>query len=358
MSSEIGKNLRISIFGQSHGRAVGVLAEGLPAGETIDMDELRAFLNRRRPGRSAVSTGRCEADEPVFLSGIENGVTCAFPLCAVIENKDIRSEDYEAMRTIPRPGHADLTAWMKWGGYADMRGGGHFSGRLTAPLCIIGGIAMQILARRGIFIGSHLLEVGGERDAAFPLIPDRELFRRTAAKELPVIDDAAGERMRSAIFAAAAEGDSVGGVIECAAVGLPAGLGDAMFGGMEGRLAQAVFGIPGVKGVEFGAGFESARLKGSENNDAIALRDGRIVTLTNNCGGILGGITNAMPLIFRAAVKPTPSIAKPQHSVDISTMQDTVLEIKGRHDPCIAHRAAAAVESACAVTILDILLEG
>ena len=259
MSSEFGSLLKISVFGQSHGRAIGVVVDGLPAGEAIDLEELNAFLARRKPGKSPLSTARREADAPVFLSGLENGVTCGAPLCAVIENGDQHSSDYDALQDKPRPGHADYTAFVKWGGQADMRGGGHFSGRLTAPLCIAGGIAKQILSRRGVYVGAHLQSVGTVADALFPLQPTKELFDAVAAKPFPVLDDQAGERMQALILEARKNLDSVGGVVECAATGLPAGLGEPMFGGVENRLAAALFGIPAVKGVEFGDGFAAAR---------------------------------------------------------------------------------------------------
>ena len=358
MSSEFGKLLKISVFGQSHGKAIGVVIDGLPAGEAVDLEELDAFLARRRPGKSPLSTARREADAPVFLSGLENGITCGAPLCAVIENGDQHSSDYDQLRDRPRPGHADYTAYVKWGGQADMRGGGHFSGRLTAPLCVAGGIAKQILARRGVYVGAHLASVGAESDASFPLRPTAELFDAVAAKPFPVIDDDAGERMRAVILAAKNDGDSVGGVIECAAVGLPAGLGEPMFGGVENRLAAALFGIPAVKGVEFGDGFAAARARGSENNDPFCMEDGRVVTETNHAGGILGGITDGMPLVLRTAVKPTPSIARPQRTVSLSAGEDTDLVIRGRHDPCIAHRAVPVVEAVTAAVLLDLLLEG
>ena len=239
-----------------------------------------------------------------------------------------------------------------------MRGGGHFSGRLTAPLCIAGGIAKQLLARRGVYVGAHLRSVAEVEDAPFPLLPTAELFEAVAAKPFPVLDDQAGERMQSAILAAKADGDSVGGVIECAAIGLPAGLGDPMFDGLENRLAAALFGIPAVKGVEFGAGFGAAMLRGSENNDPFAVENGRIVTTQNNAGGILGGITTGMPLVLRTAVKPTPSIAKEQKTVSLSAMENADLSIRGRHDPCIAHRAVPVVEAVTAAVLLDYLLEG
>ena len=357
MSSEFGKALRVGVFGESHGTAVGVTVDGLPAGERIDLAELQAFLDRRRPGKDALSTARRESDAPQFLSGLRDGATCGTPLCAVIYNSDRHSADYAELADKPRPSHADYTAWVKWGGQADMRGGGHFSGRLTAPLCIAGGIAKQILARRGIFVGAHLAAVGTEDDEAFPLYPTAELFRTVAAKPFPTISDAAGERMQRLILEAREARDSVGGIVECAAVGLPAGLGAPMFDGMENRIAAALFGIPAVKGVEFGLGFGSSRLRGSENNDALRAERGRIVTETNRAGGILGGITNGMPLTLRVGIKPTPSIGQTQRTVSLSQMGNAELTVRGRHDPCIAHRAVPVVEAVTACVLLDLLLE-
>ena len=358
MSSEFGNILRVSVFGQSHGKAIGVNIDGLPAGEPIDLEELNAFLDRRKPGKSPLSTARKESDTPVFLSGLENGVTCGFPLCAIIENSDQHSSDYSELADKPRPSHADYTARVKWGGHADMRGGGHFSGRLTAPLCIAGGIAKQILARRGIFVGAHLAAVGTENDAPFPLHPTAELFDAIAAKPFPVVDDGAGDRMQALILEARQDLDSVGGIIEFAAIGLPAGLGDPMFGGVENRLAAALFGIPAVKGVEFGLGFGSSRLRGSENNDPFTVENGTVVTASNRAGGILGGITTGMPVTLRTAIKPTPSISRPQQTVRLSAMESTELVIRGRHDHCIAHRAVPVVEAVNATVLLDLLLEG
>lgn len=357
MSSEFGSTLRVSVFGQSHGQAIGVLVDNLPAGEAIDETELRAFLKRRRP-QGGLSTKRREDDVPVFLSGLMNGKTCGSPLCAIIENKDARSKDYETIRDIPRPSHADFTAFMKWGGEADVRGGGHFSGRLTAPLCIAGGIAKQILARRGVFVGAHLLAVAGIEEEAFPLWPSRELLGAVAGKDFPVIDDACGRLMQEAIGEAREDGDSVGGVIECVAIGVPAGLGSPMFEGIENRIAAAVFGIPAVKGVAFGDGFDSARQRGSEHNDPLAVdTQGAITMEKNSSGGINGGITNGMPLVFSVAMKPTPSISKPQKSVCLTTWQETELTIQGRHDPCVAHRAVPVVEAVTALVLLDLILE-
>ncbi len=357
MSSDFGKTLRVGVFGESHGVAIGVTVDGLPAGERIDMDELQAFLDRRRPGKNPLSTARRETDVPEFLSGLRDGVTCGTPLCAVIHNSDHHSADYAELADKPRPSHADYTAWVKWRGQADMRGGGHFSGRLTAPLCVAGGIAGQILARRGVFVGAHLAAVGTEEDEIFPLHPTGELFRAVAAKPFPTLSDAAGERMQRVILDAREAQDSVGGIIECAAIGLPAGVGEPMFDGVENRLAAALFGIPAVKGVEFGAGFGSARLRGSENNDALRVENGRVVTETNRAGGILGGITNGMPLTLRVGIKPTPSIGQKQKTVSLSRMENTELTVHGRHDPCIAHRAVPVVEAVTACVLLDLLLE-
>ena len=358
MGSTFEGNIKISIFGQSHSGGVGVVIDGLPAGERIDMDALRAFLGRRAPGQNAWSTPRKEADLPEFLGGLVNDTTCGAPQAAVIRNTNTRSGDYENLRDVPRPGHADYTAQVRYRGFQDVAGGGHFSARLTAPLCIAGGICLQILARRGIEVGAHLLRVGCVEDAAFdPVNVDAETLRIPGGKDFPVLNDAAGERMKAEIQAAREALDSVGGEIECAAVGVPAGLGDPMFDGMENRIARIAFAIPAVKGIEFGAGFGVAGMHGSENNDPYYMADGRVRTRTNNAGGILGGITSGMPILFRVAMKPTPSIARPQQSVSISRGEDAVLEIKGRHDPCIAPRAVPCVESALAIALVDALLE-
>lgn len=349
MSSTYGEHLKLSIFGQSHAPAIGMTLDGIPAGQAIDLDELQRFLDRRAPGRAEYATPRKEADRPEFLSGLVGNVTCGAPLAAIIRNTNTRSGDYSNLAVVPRPGHADYTAAVTYGGAQDAAGGGHFSGRLTAPLCIAGGVCLQLLRREGIEIISRIAAIAGVEDLG-------ELTASTAEKKFPVVDDAQGTKMREAIAAAKTEGDSVGGIIEVAAFGLPVGLGDPMFGGMENRIAAIVFGIPAVKGVEFGEGFGAARLRGSENNDGFCVRDGKIGTITNHCGGILGGITNGMPLRFRAAVKPTPSIFKPQRSVNLETMEETTLQIQGRHDPCIVPRAVPVMEAAAAIAIYDALL--
>ncbi len=354
MSSSFGSSLKITIFGQSHAPAIGVCIEGFPAGFRPDFDALDAFLARRAPGQGAYATARREADRPEFLSGLAEGQTCGAPLTAVIRNTDTRSGDYAGLKDVPRPGHADYPAQVKWGGAQDAAGGGHFSGRLTAPLCIAGGLCLQYLQARGIAVGAHIERIGGVSDRRFdPVQPELPV----PAGVLPVLSAPAGERMLAEIAAAKAEGDSVGGCIECAVTGLPTGLGSPMFDGMENRLARILFGIPAVKGLEFGNGFACAGLRGSENNDPYSMNGGAVRTRTNNAGGILGGLTTGMPLVFRAAIKPTPSIARPQESVSLSRRENTTLEIHGRHDPCIVPRAVPCVEAAAAVAILDALLE-
>ena len=349
MSSSYGQNLRITIFGQSHAPAIGVTIEGLPAGLPIDMEALEAFLARRAPGRAAYATARREADVPEFLCGVRNGVTCGTPVTAIIRNTDARPADYAPYADTPRPGHADYTGRIKYGPAADLSGGGHFSGRMTAPLCIAGGIALQLLEREGIKVWSHIASIGDVADeGAWP--------SADAGREFPTLSAERGEQMRRAIADARSAGDSLGGVIECAVVGAPAGLGDPMFDGMENRLAAICFGIPAVKGVEFGAGFASARMRGSENNDAFAVKNGKVVTRTNHSGGILGGITTGMPIEFAVAIKPTPSIAIPQQTVDLRTMEQTQIMIGGRHDPCIVPRAVPCVEAAAAIAVYDALL--
>jgi chorismate synthase len=357
MSSQFGKILKMSIFGQSHSAGIGVVLDGIPAGLPIDMEELNRFLARRAPGQNVYSTQRREADAPEFLSGLVGNKTCGAPLAAVIHNTDIRSSDYNKLDDIPRPGHADYTAHVKYDGYQDTAGGGHFSGRLTAPLCIAGGI--WLLRREGIFIAAHIAGIGDIADTAFnPTAVDITEFNRLSEAPFPVLEPAAGPRMLDAIEKARQDGDSLGGVIECAAIGIPAGLGDPMFDGMENRVAQLVFGIPAVKGLEFGRGFEASRLRGSENNDAFYTDDtGAVRTRTNNHGGVLGGITSGMPVVFRTAFKPTPSISITQQSVSLTALKDTTLNVTGRHDPCIVPRAVPVVEAAAAVAVYDALLE-
>ena len=357
MSSEIGHSLKLSVFGQSHGRAIGMVLDGLPAGIKIDQEELYQFMSRRKPGTSRLSTQRREEDRPLFLSGLVDGVTAGSPLCAVIENTDQRSGDYAALADLPRPSHADFTARARYGERVDMRGSGHFSGRLTAPLCIAGGIAKQLLAAGDIHVGAHLLSVENESDDPFPLYPTRSLFDEAAARPLPVLSEEAGARMAQAVERARAEADSVGGVIECAVIGLPAGVGSPLFDGIENRLAAALFGVPAVKGVEFGAGFGAAKMRGSAHNDPYTVENGVVRTVKNDAGGVIGGITTGMPLVVKCAMKPTPSIGQKQRTVSLSRLETAELEIRGRHDPCVAIRAVPVIEAVAAFTILDILME-
>lgn len=357
MSSSFGHTLKISVFGGSHGKAIGVIIDGLPTGERIDEEELYRFMCRRKPGSSPLTTARNEKDAPIFLSGLEGGKTSGSPLAAIIENGDTHSSDYSEFWDKPRPSHADYTARLRYGDDVDMRGSGHFSGRLTAPLCIAGGIAKQLLARRSIYVGAHLKSIGQAEDSSFPLYPTSELFDKIAAKSLPVIDDGAIEPMTKEVTDAKMALDSVGGVIECCIIGAPAGLGSPMFDGVENRLAQAIFGIPAVKGLEFGAGFKAAKMHGSEHNDPFIVQNGEIRTEKNDHGGAIGGITSGMPIVFRTAIKPTASISQEQRTVSLSKMENTTLTIKGRHDPCIAIRAVPVVEAVAAAAILDLLLE-
>lgn len=353
MSSTFGENLKLSIFGQSHGPAIGMTLDGIPAGLPVDMDELQFFLNRRAPGHHDYATPRREEDKPEFLAGIIDGYTCGAPISAIIRNTNMRTVDYSGLKDCPRPGHADYTAQVKFGGYQDVSGGGHFSGRLTAPLCIAGGLCKQWLEAGNIKIAAHIQHTAGITDDSFnPVAPEIS----NIDPDFPVINSVCGEQMRQAIADAKTHGDSVGGIIECAVVGLPAGIGEPMFGGVEGRLAQIIYGIPAVKGVEFGLGFAASYLTGSQNNDAFAVKDGHVVTVTNHCGGILGGITTGMPLVFRVAVKPTPSISLPQQSISITTLENRTLTIGGRHDPCIVPRAVPVVEAATAIALYDMLL--
>ena len=330
MSSSYGVNYRVSIFGESHSAAIGVVIEGLPAGSAIDMESLHAFMERRAPGRDALSTARREVDEPEFLCGVKNSVATGAPISAIIRNSDTRSQDYANVANVPRPGHADFPAEIKFGGHQDRAGGGHFSGRLTAPLCIAGAIAIQQLEKMGVTVSAKAVRIGGETEM---------------------------EKMEAAISAARADGDSVGGIVEAQVRGLPAGVGEPMFGGLENRISQAVFAIPAVKGIEFGEGFAAAELKGSENNDPYLVEDGKVVPATNHAGGILGGISTGAPIVFRVAFKPTPSIAKEQDSVDLSTGEPAKLVVKGRHDPCVVLRAVPCVEAAAAIAVYDAVLE-
>ena len=357
MSSTFGKNLHISVFGGSHTEAIGVVIDGLPAGETIDQDALLRQMARRAPGRDKSSTPRKESDIPRILCGLLDGVTTGAPLCLIIENTNIRSKDYSDLKIHPRPGHADYTAFVRYGGHNDIRGGGHFSGRLSACLVAAGGIARQILQRRGILIGAHALQIGPVFDRRFdPVSISPEELIRLSETYFALLDPEKESAMRDVIEEARMAQDSIGGIVECAVTGLPAGLGSPMFDGVENVLGAALFGVPAVKGVEFGDGFGVAALHGSENNDPFTYgEDGKVKTLTNHAGGVLGGITTGMPLVFRCAVKPTSSISRAQHTIDLSHGCDDTLSVHGRHDPCIVPRAIPVVEGVAAMALLDMM---
>lgn len=358
MSSTWGKNIELSIFGESHGNGIGIVINGLPAGEKIDMDRLLVQMARRAPGNDKAATPRKESDLPEILSGMLDDTTTGAPLCAVIRNTNTRSQDYGNLLTSPRPSHADYTGHMRYNGFNDVRGGGHFSGRLTAPLVFAGAVARQILERQGVKIAAHIASVGTVNDKPFnPTDIPNELLERLSSEKFCVIDKTAEASMRELIESCRMSQDSIGGVVECAVVGVPVGIGSPMFGGVENVIASIVFGVPAVKGIEFGSGFDGSKYKGSENNDPF-FYDGDIVkTETNNHGGILGGITSGMPIIFRAAVKPTASISQNQNTVNLETHENTELEIKGRHDPCIVVRAVPVIESAAAVAVLDLMMD-
>lgn len=358
MSGVWGDNIKLAIFGESHGKAIGITISGLAPGIGLDLDFIRREIQRRTPGRSALATARKEDDEFEIVSGYFQNKTTGAPLCLLIWNNDQRSGDYEELKYTPRPGHADFTAFHKYDGCNDYRGGGHFSGRLTAPLVLAGAIAKQILAQRGIVIGSHIVRIGGVQDELFgPVAISPEILRDLTRKEFPVLDEERGKVMQEKILEAKLEQDSVGGVVETAVVGLPVGLGSPFFDSVESKIAHLVFAIPAVKGIEFGAGFKLAEKKGSEGNDPFICQEGQVKTLTNNNGGIQGGITNGMPVLFRTAIKPTSSIGKKQRTVNLVTLEEAELAIKGRHDPCIVPRAVPVLEAVAALALMDLMIE-
>lgn len=359
MSSILGTKVKISVFGESHGEAIGVVIDGLPAGYSIDFDWIYEEMKRRAPGQNRFSTSRVEKDIPRVLSGIFEGKTTGAPLTAIIENTNIKSKDYSELKTKLRPSHADYPAMVKYNGNNDYRGGGHFSGRLTAMFVFAGAVCKEILKQQDIYVGAHIKAIGKVKDKVFDEINiSREIIDELREESFPVLNKAVASKMQEEILLAKAEGDSVGGVIEATIINLKAGLGNPMFYSVESVLSHMLFSIPAVKGVEFGAGFSIAEMRGSEANDGYYIEDGKIKTYTNNNGGVLGGITTGMPVVFSVAIKPTPSIALSQNTVNIVDEINDTLEIKGRHDPCIVQRAVPVVECAAAVAILDIVLQG
>ncbi len=352
MKNTYGKAVSVTLFGESHGAAIGAVIDGLPAGIPVDRDRIAKELSLRRPS-GAISTARSEKDEFVIESGVFRGYTCGTPVCILIPNKDTKSEDYEDMSRKARPGHADYTAHVKYGGFEDFRGGGHFSGRITAALVAAGAVARCALENKGIYIGTHINELAGVCDGSFSDVENE--IKALSEMNFPVLSAEAAEKMQSEILRAKEDGDSVGGILECAVCGLPAGLGDPFFDTVEGIIAKAMFGVPAIKGVEFGGGFALAKMRGSAANDSLVNDNGKIVTEGNNCGGILGGITTGMPLVFRCAVKPTPTIFKEQNTIELHSGENTVISAKGRHDPCIVHRAASVVNNLTALVLCDML---
>lgn len=357
MKNTFGNSISLTLFGESHGAVIGAVLDGLAPGIAVDTDFIKSQLDLRRP-YGDISTTRHEADEPRVVSGVFEGKTTGTPLCVLIENTDVKSRDYSDIKDILRPGHADFTAREKYHGFSDYRGGGHFSGRLTAPLVAAGAIVIAALRECGILIGSHIKECRGVKDTAFS---DLDTLGEAVGKVndllFPVLDGKAADLMRSGIREAAAEGDSVGGILETAVIGVPAGVGEPWFDSFEGVLSHGIFSIPAVKGIEFGEGFNFARLRGSEANDAFAVKDGKVITLTNHNGGVNGGITNGMPIIFSTVIKPTPSIYKEQDTVDVGKSENITYRVKGRHDPAVIHRARVVVDSVTALVTADMLAQ-
>lgn len=352
MSCSFGEKLKITVFGQSHSEAIGVVIDGIPAGKKLDLEKIKQFMARRSPADKSYATKRSEADEFVIVSGLLDGVTCGAPLCAMIKNTDAKSADYSRIRAVPRPSHADFTAFMKHNGFNDVRGGGNFSGRMTAPVCFAGAVAMQLLEEQNIYIGAHIEYLSDTCDSKFDAVKvTAEELNSVKEKDFPVIKDKVKALMLEEIEEAAKDGDSVGGCIECAVVGMPVGIGEPIFNGLESEISRAVFSVPAVKGIEFGRTLDH----GSENNDPFTVIDGQIKTETNNHGGILGGLSSGMPLIFHVTIKPTPSIGKPQKTVNLETVKPTKLEIGGRHDPCIVPRAVPCIEAAAALAIINLI---
>ena len=358
MSGVWGNNLKVAIFGESHGNAIGITIDGLPSGIEIDMDKVLEEMARRAPGKSKLSTARNEKDAPEILSGFFEGRTTGTPLCGIIRNGDTRSKDYGKLKDLMRPGHADYSGNIRYSGFNDYRGGGHFSGRITAPLVFAGAICKQVLEQQGITIGAHVKKIKDISDDSFDYTNiSSDLLLELKKEELPLLDKSKEELMRNVIINAKSQGDSVGGVIECAITGIKAGYGDPFFDSVESRLSHLLFSVPAVKGVEFGLGFDITKLYGSEANDSYYYDEDLVKTRTNNNGGILGGITNGMPIVFKVGIKPTPSISKKQQTINIQTKTNEELVIEGRHDPCIVQRAVPVIEAVAAIGILDLIKE-
>ncbi|MDO5018548.1 MAG: chorismate synthase [Lagierella massiliensis] len=358
MTSIIGNKFKISIFGESHGNCIGVVMDGIPSGVEIEMESLNKFLTRRSPGNSTYTTKRREKDIPKFISGLMENVTTGFPICAIIENEDKRSKDYDNLKNILRPSHGDYTAFLKYQGFADLRGSGHLSGRLTAAICIAGGIAKQLLNKKEIYVGAHLYRIGEVLDDGYDFVNlEKEILEKTNNYNFPTISSDAQNKMQRLIEQTREKKDSIGSIVEVGVVGMPKAVGKPIFNTVEGRLSQMAFSIPGVKGIEFGMGFKASMLNGSSHNDEYTVIDDEIRTVTNNSSGIVSGITNGMPIVYRCVFKPTPSIGKMQKTINIRTKEKKNLLIEGRHDPCIGIRAVPVMEAATCIVLLDMLME-
>lgn len=357
MSDCWGNKIKITLFGESHGKAIGVVIDGLPSGFPLNMDKIDYEMKRRAPGQNKTSTARKESDIPQIVSGFFEGKTTGSALCAIIENTDTRSRDYSDIKRYIRPGHADFSGWKRYDGFNDYRGGGHFSGRLTAPIVFAGAVFKQILEQKGINIFGRVKSISNIEDVniSYVDLPDDHIYLEAAKREIPALDEIISEKMKDRIIEAKTDGDSVGGVVEVVVKGVDAGIGNPFFDSVESEIAHLAFSIPAVKGIEFGAGFDMCCMPGSQANDAYSLNDGKIITQTNNNGGILGGITNGMPIVFRTAMKPTPSISKPQQTVDVEKMEQTQFIVKGRHDPCIVGRAVPVMEAVAAIALGELI---
>ena len=353
MSSTWGTNIELTIFGESHGEAIGIVLGNLPAGIQIDFEDIEKQMKRRAPGNSALTTSRKEADQVKIVSGVKDGITTGAPLCAMIENSNQRSSDYDILKECMRPGHADYSAYVKYNGFNDVRGSGHFSGRLTAPLVFAGTIAKQILKQKGIYVGAHILSIKDVCDQHFDVNITKETL--DSLTDVPTLDKRIYENMKAVIQEAKDSCDSVGGKIECALINVPAGVGNPFFDSLESRISSLMFSIPSVKSMSFGLSDDITTLCGSEANDAYYYDDGDVKTSTNHNGGILGGISNGMPLVFSVGIKPTSSISVKQNTINVKTKENTTLELTGRHDPCIVLRALVVVESMAALALLDMM---
>lgn len=355
MSANWGHNIELSLFGESHGQAIGIVIGNLPAGVRLDMDAIRWYMKRRAPGQNKMSTPRQEKDEVQIVSGLLDGVTTGAPLCAMIQNSDQHSRDYSELKVKMRPGHSDYPAYVKYHGYNDVRGGGHFSGRLTAPLVFAGSVARQILQEKGIVIGAHIKRIHNIEEPSFPVDVDDDLLKQLSSQLYPVLDQHIFSQMQNEIEEARMHQDSVGGMIECAIINVPAGIGNPFFDSIESHLSSLLFSIPAVKSISFGSGEDITKMYGHEANDSYYYQNGQVKTKTNHNGGITGGISNGMPIIVNVGIKPTPSISQLQQTVNVETQTDTQIQVKGRHDPCIVPRAVVVVESMVALAILDMI---